>query len=259
MKLSIFPAPPSQYAHCFTNDSFCIIGTTRMVLRNLVISATTLVLATGWTAALAFLQQRNKISRGAVRKAIHLTAGPIMTLTWPLYSTGGSARVIASIVPLWFAIRLRNSANSDKLCTSMARSGDHVESRGGPFWYCVCVATTVLVLWRESRATYAIIGALCFGDGAAELVGRKLNGPLWPIPRSMSTKKKSVMGSIGFFTASFTSIYALVRFGNSTNACAEKLSFARITLISASSAVAEILPFEDNITVPITAAVVALL
>eukprot|EP00171_Calliarthron_tuberculosum_P018208 IDg18208t1 len=213
----------------------------------------------GWTKGLSILQRRKKISRKTVRKAIHVTAGPMMAITWPLYTMGWSARVTAAIVPLVFAVRLQQSTQGDALCESISRSGDQCESREGPFWYCVSIMSTILVFWRKSRVTYAVVGALCFGDGMAEVVGASFNGPLWPIPKSISMKKKSIVGSTAFIIASASSIAAFMQFAQATGACDEKLSWARIFMISAVSAATEIAPLEDNVTVPLSAMVLAMM
>lgn len=230
-----------------------------MVLHNILITGGTLALAVCWTKGLSILQRRKKISRLAVRKTIHLTAGTMMAATWPLYTSAWSARFVAAIVPLVFAVQLRQSKQGDPLCESVSRSGEKSESREGPFWYCVSMASAILIFWRDSRATYAIVGAMCFGDGMAEVAGVAIRGPLWPVPKSLSSKKKSIIGTTAFLVSSVSSISLFMRYARATGICSEFLSWTRILMISTFCAAIEIVPLEDNISVPFSAAVIALM
>ncbi len=196
------------------------------------------------------LHQRKKLKGGTVRKIIHLSAAPLMIVTWPLYTSAWHSRAFASVVPISFALRMIRSSQSDPLCTSVSRSGDHAESRFGPGSYCVSVAGLILIFWRSDPATYFACGMMVFGDAFANILGSAIKGPQWPIPKT----KKSVVGSLSFVFVGACATKGLLKFAEVTRMCDAKVSWQKVFIVAVVSAAAELAPLQDNFTVPITAA-----
>ena len=202
------------------------------------------------------------------RKLIHTFSAPLFILFWPIFTSNVGARLFAALVPLTNAVRLYLAATlSDGSETSLARavsrSGSKSEALGGPFVYVLILAAIILTFWRNSTAGIVALSTLAAGDGVADLVGRRYGrGNAWPIPGS--TNPKSVAGTVGFIVASTLCSVGLLMWLQYWHCLS--LSFGgwelleRVTAISVVAAIVELIPIgDDNYTVPLTAALMAML
>lgn len=123
------------------------------------------------------------------------------------------------------------------------------EAAGGPFWYATVVSLITLISWRSNGSTFVAILMMAFGDGFAEL-GSLYSIRPWPLPRSW--KRKSLGGSAIFFITGFSGAWAYVEVFSRAGYC-DPIGVDTIAAASLMSTLAEILPFEDNIAVPVTA------
>ncbi len=208
--------------------------------------------AATWSAGWCYLNGRGAVTRKFVRKVAHMSAAPVMMVSWALYPAPSalSTRLLAALVPLLFAVRLYASRRDDTLCTSSSRSGDSRESRGGPFAYCATMTVTISLVGPHRAITYAIVAGL-MGDGMAEIVGENLPSVQWPLPKSW--KRKSVAGTLAFAVTCFICTCLFLEFARVTGLCTESVTLARIGAVSMLCSVAEMLPFEDNYSVPLAA------
>lgn len=220
-----------------------------MALRNLLTTAGTLAAAWTWTKLITTLHKRHHLTSSASRKVIHFTAAPVMMLTWPLYTPAWHARLLASCVPLLFGVRMHLSRASDDLCLAVSRSGDRRESRGGPGAYCVAVGGLVLAFWRASPTTYAALGMLVAGDGCAGVVGAAVGGPRWPIARST----KTCAGSGAFVVGGACATKLFLRFAEAAGVCTGVVGWGEAVAVACVCAAAELLPVQDNVSVPLSA------
>ena len=111
--------------------------------------AASFVVLGGFDKFVQHLAASETISRPAARKTMHVGAGPLFLLCWPLFSTEETARDWAMVGPL--ALTLKAAAagsgliDDPKTVASMSRSGDRRELLRGPALYgAVFVAATVL-------------------------------------------------------------------------------------------------------------------
>ena len=205
-----------------------------------------------WNYLWSQLNEHGKISRKTVRKVAHMSAAPVMMISWALYPRPFTVatRIIASFVPFLFAVRLYLSRPNDFICTSSSRSGHAKESRGGPFAYCVTMTVTIIFIGPHNVVTYAIIGGL-MGDGMAEIVGNTIPSLQWPLPKGW--KRKSLAGSLALTATCLICTSLFLKFAQLTALCNETLSLEKLLTISLLCSIAEILPFEDNYSVPLAA------
>jgi len=128
----------------------------------------------------------------------------------------------------------------------------------GPFIYTIVVFLTILVLWRDTLAGAIVLSTMAAGDGAADIVGRRLGkNNKW-----FFNEDKSIAGSLAFFVASTLCSLGIAWWFNFTGVVTLSDSLLTITekiaLISALCAGVELLPFgDDNWSVPISAAVLS--
>ena len=164
--------------------------------------AASFVVLGGFDKFVQHLAASETISRPAARKTMHVGAGPLFLLCWPMFSNEETAKNWAMVGPL--ALTLKAAAagsgliDDPKTVASMSRSGDRRELLRGPALYgAVFVAATVLC-WRELSGVLALV-ALCAGDGAAEIFGASPFGRR--SPRLPWCRRKSVVGTLAFFVA----------------------------------------------------------
>jgi len=187
-----------------------------------------------------------------------MTSAPIMMLSWSLYSYKDIpikyVRLHTAIVPLLFAMRFRIASHRDGFCTASSRSGKVSEARGGPFAYCFMMACVALFLGPTRKGSYAAVAGY-MGDGMAEIVGSKFpNGPKWP-----TEKPKSLVGSASFALTCAIATNSFLKYANVSGLSKETMNPSQIAILSVLCSAAEILPLEDNYSVPITAATLATL
>jgi len=132
------------------------------------------------------------------RKLLHVAAGPVFLATWPWFTAEGKwwAALVPLCMTLKFALVGLGLIRDDKAVATMSRTGDRREILRGPLIYgCVFVAATVLA-FRDLTAAVAL-AALCFGDAAAEVGGRRFGHVKLPW-----SPRKSYAGSAAFVVAS---------------------------------------------------------
>lgn len=224
--------------------------------------------ALAWLGVWTQLAQSGAVSPNISRKMVHVGSAPLFVLLWPFFSATPWARLLAAAVPALNALRLLRAglpesaggaAAPDGLVTAVSRSGDRAEVLKGPFIYVLVLLTATVFCWRDSAIGVLAISQMAVGDGLADIVGRRWGGSnKWPFART-----KSVAGSIAFFVgasaASLGLLYWLQLWG-----CISILppdTVWRVLGISLACVSVELLPtdlVDDNVSVPIVAAVLAL-
>lgn len=81
----------------------------------------------------------------------------------------------------------------------------------------------------------------------ADVVGTAVDGMRLPLPKSVFTKKKTLPGTLAMFVSSVVGSVGLLA------AARLALPFATVVAASAGAAVAELLPVDDNMPVPLAA------
>jgi len=139
------------------------------------------------------------------RKLLHVVAGPVFLITWPWFTAEG--RVWAAMVPAAMTTKFAcvglGLLKDNKAVATMSRSGDKRELLKGPLLYGIVFVAMTLTAWRDVTAAVALM-ALCFGDAAAEIVGKRYGGAN-KLPWS---PRKSYAGVAGFFIASLLAMSA---------------------------------------------------
>lgn len=221
-----------------------------------------------WVKLFKSLAVGGYVSKNLSRKLVHSTAGPLLVLSWPLFSADPSARALAALVPLLNGLRLAavgSGAVSDPgLVASVSRSGDRVELLGGPFYYCVVLVAATLLAWRDHPAGLMVVALMCGGDGLADIVGRKFGGsPSLKLPFNSS---KSWPGSAAMLLGGAGMALGLLRLFTALGfmPCYSLASMLpAICLISLAATLVESLPLnksvDDNISVPAVVALLSLL
>jgi len=211
-----------------------------------------------WLSTEGILQSRDS------RKIIHSFSAPIFMMFWPLFSDAWGARFFAALITFFQGLRLYRAgtksggSEGNELASALSRSGKSEEALGGPFIYTIVLFMTIVLFWRDNLSGVIVLSTMAAGDGAADLVGRRLGkNNKW-----MFNKDKSIAGSLAFFIASalcsigilwWFSFSGVVILSSSFLIIAEKFA-----LISALCAMVELLPFgDDNWSVPISAAVLS--
>ncbi|KAG2500173.1 hypothetical protein HYH03_001755 [Edaphochlamys debaryana] len=198
-----------------------------------------------------------RFERSTTRKALHIGMGATYALYWPLYSDAPYAPYLCAMVPLtatvvFFAVGL-GLVPFDPLVRAATRSGQRQELLTGPTLYgLVHVALTVLYFTRSPSGVVAV-AVLCFGDGAAELVGRRATARLW------HNSRKTWAGSLACLLAAWaaSSAYALLfwRMGLYGRPVEAGELLQGCALASLAGTLAESLPLDgDNLWVPLAAA-----
>ena len=164
--------------------------------------AASFVVLGGFDKCVQHLAASETISRPAARKTMHVGAGPLFLLCWPMFSNEETAKNWAMVGPL--ALTLKAAAagsgliDDPKTVASMSRSGDRRELLRGPALYGAVFVAATMLCWRELSGVLALV-ALCAGDGAAEIFGASPFGRR--SPRLPWCRRKSVVGTLAFFVA----------------------------------------------------------
>jgi phytol kinase len=228
------------------------------LLRTIIATAITFLLALSWLRLNDYLAHRGLISGPLSRKIIHMGTGPIFVLCWLLFPAAPFSRYLAALVPLAITIQfalvglgiMKDQAAVD----AMSRGGDRREILRGPLIYGIVFVILTIVFWYDSPVGIVALMLLCGGDGLADIVGTRLRS----LPLPWSTRK-SLAGSLAMFaggwvfTAAILGVYISV--GKFTGPFSNYL--LEITGIALVGAVVESLPFKDidNLTVPAAAVI----
>jgi len=183
---------------------------------------------------------------------------------WPLFSDVWGARFFAGMITFFQALRLylagteRGGSEGNELASAISRSGNSKEALGGPFIYTIVLFVTILVFWRDNLSGVIVLSTMAAGDGAADIVGRRLGkNNKW-----FFNKDKSIAGSLAFVIASTLCSIGIVWWFNFNGIVTLSTSLfgiaEKFALISALCAMVELVPFgDDNWSVPISAAVLS--
>jgi hypothetical protein len=200
---------------------------------------------------------RGLCSSVVARKCMHVGAGPIFVLHWPLFTEGGAQ--IASLVPLAMTLKFAATGlgilDNKAEVRAMSRTGDPRELLHGPTFYGVTFCAATRLCWRKVHGVTAMM-ALCFGDGMAEVFGKRYGSS--GRGRLPWSRQKSWAGSAGFLVSSVVSsaVFAELfhRWGWSEASLASLMP--ALTLACLAGCAVESLPIKeiDNLLVPLTVA-----
>lgn len=158
-----------------------------------------------------YLKNKELASAYFTRKMIHVAAGTIYLLSWLFFSGAWFSPYIATIgagifVLLFFLIG-SGIIKNDKFVASMCRSGEASELLRGTLFYAVVMMIASIFFWTSipftsvySPVSIVLILTLAFGDGLADVVGRKANRLKYNV-----FAEKSVPGSLAMFIFSLVS------------------------------------------------------
>lgn len=243
-----------------------------ILLQNSLACVASFVGASTWTEILIRLSKSRFLSAPVTRKVMHITTAPLFTLTWPLYVhhvPNVSARLLAACVPLTFGLRILRKPKDSKLANQVARESQKranvkpLSIVSGPLAYAISISIIAGLTWTSPH-TFLAFSALCFGDGMADVVGTAFNARPLPLnPKSFFKKKKTIPGSVACFLSTVLAATVWQRlpfiFFDPRDAQSRldnpiaTLPLTHITKVAAVATLAELLPFEDNYTVPFTA------
>lgn len=203
------------------------------------------------------LAARGVFSSVVSRKIMHMGCGPLFILTWPLFSEHGS--LVASLVPLVMSLKFAATGlgllRNDAEVAAMSRSGEPRELLRGPLLYGLAFVALTKLCWRSAHGVAAMM-ALCFGDGMAEVVGRRY-GRAFRLPWS---PRKSWAGSSAFLMSAVGSTLVFVGFFKQLGwiELGPAALLAPLLLATLAGAAVESLPLDDvdNILVPLVVAAV---
>ncbi|KAI3874374.1 hypothetical protein MKX03_025846 [Papaver bracteatum] len=195
-----------------------------------------------------------------IRKCVHINIGLVFMLMWPIFSFRPQAAYLAALVPGVNIIRMLvlglGLMKDESMVMSMTRSGDYRELLKGPLYYASTATLACAVYWRTSPIAIAIICNLCAGDGLADIMGRRFGKKKLPHNRNKSYAGSIAMAVAGFL-ASVGYMHYFSQFGFIKESPSLVLGFL---IVSLATTIVESLPIsteiDDNLTVPLTAALV---
>ncbi|MFX0204979.1 MAG: hypothetical protein ACFFDT_03270, partial [Candidatus Hodarchaeota archaeon] len=156
------------------------------LIQDILILIAVLIVVLLFITLMYVIRKKEVISQYFSRKLIHICAGPTFVLSFIFYSGSWFSPYIASILPgifvlLFFLIGVGIIKN-EHFVHSMSRSGDPRELLRGTFYYACVGGIVTLFFWTSypptassSPISIVIISTLAFGDGFADIVGRKVN------------------------------------------------------------------------------------
>jgi dolichol kinase len=222
----------------------------------------TLMVILVWLEMVEFSERSKLFDNKYQRKILHICTGPMLLITWTLFTNGTKGAIAAAIVPFLLSVKFYLIGTGkwvdDDTIEIIARKGQRKELLKGPMFYGLVVTLATILFWKSIRGIICIL-VLCFGDGFAELVGDAL-GKSNPLPWSVN--KKSFAGFVAFilFGISLTWLYVsnvseIIFHENMPADYNEKL-FLRIVIDVLVAAAVETLPVVDydNFTVFIATA-----
>ena len=231
---------PTEFA--FLQDIFVLIITLIMIFIFISVNFT--------------LRKKGITSQYVTRKLIHLLAGPTLIISFFFYSGEWFSPYIAAITPLTFIILFyiigTGRFKGESFVQSMSRSEDPKELLRGTFYYTIAGLFVTLFCFSSypleassSPLSILVVSTLAFGDGVADLFGRKINRMKYTI-----FAQKSIPGSVSMLIFSLISCFLFfIAFGYDFT-----LIFWPSLIAIVAGTIAEALsPSEvDNISIPIT-------
>ncbi|GLI63068.1 hypothetical protein VaNZ11_005970 [Volvox africanus] len=202
-----------------------------------------------------------RFDKSVTRKALHIGMGGTYILYWPLYSNAWYARYLCAAVPylatVVFALVGLGIFRFAPLVRAATRNGSHQELLTGPLLYGIVHVLATVVFWTSSPSGVAALAVLCFGDGAAELAGRR-----WGRAVLLYNPKKTWAGSLacliagGVAATAYTFLFS--KLGLYDRPVGMGALAAGCMLSATVGAVAESLPLEgDNLTVSLATVLTA--
>ena len=221
------------------------------------------VIMLGWVEVVRIFSRSFKLEYWKRRKMLHICTGPLFILTWPLFTNDRTGGIFAALVPFIMTVKFimvgLGFINDPDAVMSASRHGDKKELLKGPMLYGLVFVTSTWLFWKRVRGVIAFF-MLCFGDGFAEIIGRRYgsgNRLFWSVDKSFA-------GFLGFLLAStFSSLLFLCVFypgvitvdGYTFSRDGINAAVRRVFIVSLVSAVVETLPLKDvdNVTIFIAA------
>lgn len=211
----------------------------------------TLMVILLWLEMVEFSERSKLFDNKYQRTILHILTGPMLLITWPLFTSGLKGAIAAAIVPLllsakFFMIGTGKWIDDDTI-EIIARKGQRKELLRGPLFYGLVVALASIFFWKSVRGLLCIL-ILCFGDGFADLVGTAV-GKSNPLPWSLNGK--SVSGLLGFIifgtllTWLFVTNFSEIIFHENVPEDSTDFLFQRILIDVVVAAVVETLPIAD--------------
>ena len=233
--------------------------------RNAACAVLLLLSSIAWIKLCNLMSSAGITSQYVSRKLVHMGSGPLFVLCWPLFTTGLGGQLAALCVPILSVLRLlragrapADSSAGAELVRAISRSGEKKEALEGPMVYTLVLVAATAFGWRSIVSVVAV-NQMAIGDGMADIIGRKFGRNRWP-KFVEKTGKKSVAGSVAFAFFAFVACALMVELFKLSGLAAIGAAQAApaLLLISVVAAIVELLPLgDDNLTVPLTSAVLA--
>ena len=231
-----------------------------LLIQDILVLILTIILIIIFISFNFWLRKKGITSQYVTRKLIHLTAGPTLLISFIFYSGQWYSPYLASFVPglfvLLFFLIGSGRIKSERFVQSMSRSEDPRELLRGTFYYALVGIFITIFCWTSfpitefsSPVSIVVVSTLAFGDGSADVVGRKVNRMKFKI-----FAEKSIPGSLTMFIASVVSCFLfLAIFGYDLSL----IGILCIITILAGTGVEALSPSEiDNISVPLVTVIV---
>lgn len=217
----------------------------------------TLMVILVWLEMVEFSERSKIFDNKYQRKILHIFTGPMLLITWTLFTNGVKGAISAAIVPFLLSVKFYLIGSGkwvdDDTIEIIARKGQRKELLKGPMFYGLVVSLSTILFWKSLRGMICVL-ILCFGDGFAELVGEAV-GKSNPLPWSVNKKSFAGLLAFIFFGASltwmFVSNFSEIIFHENLPADYNEKLFLRIAIDVLVAAVVETLPVADydNFTV----------
>ena len=247
------------------------------LIQDILVTVFAAIASTILIQVISYLAMNQTITTKDSRKLIHTLSAPLFCFLWPLYSSSnilGSQLFVSSVV-LTQTIKLllaglgQGGKDEESLAIAVSRQGSKEEALGGPFIYCIVLLSVIVLFWQNNMACAIMtLSAMAAGDGMADIVGRRYGSVKWPW-----SPTKSIVGTIAFILSStlcatllfiwfhimgdLTGLSMLVSYQVPSSWI---LVLGKIFLISITCAMVELSTWlDDNITVPMTAAILSYL
>ena len=231
-----------------------------MLLNQFLALAITLVIAFLWLRINDFSASKGWVSGQISRKIIHIGTGPIFILCWLLFPDTNLSPFLAAVVPLIITMQFTlvglGIIQDPAAVTAMSRSGHRQEILRGPLYYGFVFVILTILYWRNTPTGMIALMTLCGGDGLADVVGKRFGKISLPW-----SKRKTLIGSLTMFIGSFifSTFIIWIFILNGYFSPPITAYIVKIALIALMTTLVESLPFTDidNITVPVTAVLIA--
>lgn len=193
------------------------------------------------------------------RKIMHIGTGPAYLLCWCLFPDSGWSPYLAASVILMvttvFVAAGSGLVKANDLVAVVSRSGKESELLGGPLLYGIVHVVATIMFWLRSPIGFVSIMTLCFGDGVADVFGRKF-GVGNPLPWN---RGKSFAGTLAFWVAAYLGCMCIGLFYLNTGFLSESFRSglgSKCALVVTVAALVESLPIGkiDNLLIFVTCA-----